>query len=117
MIDTRVERDIVHHQLGQLGPAHIQVHAAIAAPVVRNRAAAMRNDEPQRWEIFEEPRLLKELHKSGGVGVQIVRARLVEGWIARGTDMHHRRHVELHHLFVQRVPVAVGEWWLLPVAA
>ena len=37
--------------------------------------------------------------------------------IARGADVDHRRDVMLHHLFVDRIPVAVGQRWVLPVAA
>ncbi len=31
--------------------------------------------------------------------------------------MHHGRHLELHHLLIERVPVPVGERGRVPVAA
>ena len=39
------------------------------------------------------------------------------GRITRRTDVDHCRNVVLHHLFVDRVPVAVGKRWRAPVSA
>ena len=89
---------------------------AIAAPVVRDGAAAVRNDEPQRREILEQIGG-EELHERRRVGVDVVRAGRVEVRVARRADVDHRRHVELDHLFVERIPVLVGERRRGPVAA
>ena len=59
----------------------------------------------------------QELHERGGVGIDVVRAGGVEIRIAGGADVHHRRHVQLDHLFVQRIPVPVGERRRVPVPA
>ena len=59
----------------------------------------------------------QELHEGGGVAVDVVRAGGVEGGIARGAHVHHGRHVELDHLLVDRIPVAVGQRRVLPPAA
>ena len=67
-------------------------------------------------EVLEEV-ALDELHERGGVGVDVVRAGEVEGGVAGRADVHHRRHVELDQLLVERVPPAVGERRLLPLAA
>ena len=58
-----------------------------------------------------------ELHERRGVGVEVVRAGGVEGRVARRADVDHRRHVELDHLLVERIPVLVGERRVVPVAA
>ena len=58
-----------------------------------------------------------KLHEGGGVAVDVVRAGGVEVRVARGADVDHRRHVELDHLLVERIPVLVGQRRILPVAA
>src|SRR5438067_12041201 len=117
MVDTRVEPDVVRQQLVQLGPTQVQIHAAVASPVVRNGATAMWNDEAQRWEILEQLRLLHELHEGRGIGIQVVRTGLVKGGIARRADVDHGRYVELDDLLVQRVPGPLGKRRVLPVPA
>ena len=82
----------------------------------RHRAAAVRNDQFQRREILEQV-THNELHERGGIGVDVMRAGAVEARIARGADVHHRRHVELHHLLVKLVPPPVGQRWRGPVTA
>ncbi len=59
----------------------------------------------------------QELHERRRVGVDVVRAGRVEARVARGAHVDHRRHVELDHLLVERVPPAVGQRRLLPVPA
>ena len=117
VVDARVEPDVAHDQLVELGATQVEVHAAVAAPVVRDRATAVGNDESQGRKVFEELRLLDELHERRRVGIQVVRAGLVERGITGGADVDHCWHVQLDHLFVQRVPVAVGQWRFLPVTA
>ena len=58
----------------------------------------------------------QELHEGGGVAVQVVRADAVEVRVARAGDVDHRRHVELDHLLVERIPVPVGQRRVGPVA-
>ena len=58
-----------------------------------------------------------ELHERRRVGVDVVRAGGVEVRVARRADVHHRRHVELDHLLVERIPVPVGQRRRAPVAA
>ena len=76
----------------------------------------MRNHETQRREIAEQV-ALDELHERRGVGVDVVRAGGVEVGIAGRRHVNHRRHVELDHLLVERIPVAVGERRRRPMAA
>ena len=59
----------------------------------------------------------QELHERRRVGVDVVRAGRVEVRIARRADVDHRRHVELDHLFVERIPLPVGQRRRGPVAA
>jgi hypothetical protein len=40
----------------------------------------------------------------------------MEAWIARRADVHHCWDVETYHLFIKRIPIAVGERRILPVA-
>src|SRR4029434_6943998 len=65
VIDTGVEKNVVQHMLGERRSPHVLRETAITAPVIRNRAAAMRNDEPQRRKILEQIPL-NELHEGGG---------------------------------------------------
>ena len=60
---------------------------------------------------------LQELHESRGVGVDVVRARGVEVGVAGTGDVDHRRHVEVDHRLVERVPGLVGERQGGPVTA
>ena len=90
--------------------------ATVAAPVVRRRAAAVRDDELQGREVLEQV-ALDQLHERGGVGVDVVRAGGVEARVAAGADVDHRRDAVLDHLFVDRVPVLVGQRRRRPVPA
>ena len=67
-------------------------------------------------EVREEV-ALDELHERRRVGVDVVRAGGVEVRVADCRDVDHRRHVELDHLFVDRIPVAVGQRRASPAAA
>ena len=58
-----------------------------------------------------------ELHERRGVGVDVVRAGGVEVRVARRRHVDHRRHVELDHLLVERIPVTVGQRRRGPVTA
>src|SRR3984893_9758421 len=116
MIDAGIEIDVPEQMLFQRRPLQILGDAAIAAPMIRHRAAAMRNDQLQGRKILEQVRG-DELHEGGGVAVDVVRAGGVEIRVARGADMDHCRHVELDQFFVKRIPPAVGERRRVPVAA
>ena len=54
VVDAGVEEDVVADQVGERRPLHVLRQAAIAAPVVRHGAAAVRNDHPQRREVLEQ---------------------------------------------------------------
>ena len=54
VIHARVEEHVVQHHVRQQRPLHVLREPAIAAPVIRHRAAAVRNDELQRREILEQ---------------------------------------------------------------
>ncbi len=60
---------------------------------------------------------LEQLHEGRGVAVDVVRAGAVEVRVARGRHVDHRRHVQLHHRLVERIPPAVRERRVGPVAA
>ena len=114
VIDTGVEEDIAKHPFVQIAEAHILRHAAEPAPVIGNRTAAMRDDEFDGREIGKDIRH-HEMHKGGGVRPQIERAGGVHGRVARAADMDHRRHIQLAHGLIERVPVFVAEWQVFPV--
>ena len=54
VIDAGVEEHVLHHVLVERRPLQHVGQAAIAAPVIRHRAAAVRDDEAQRREIPEQ---------------------------------------------------------------
>ena len=83
---------------------------------IRHRAAAVRDDELELGELLEHVRQ-DELHHRHGVGVEIVRAGGVLRRIAAAGDVDHRRHVELDHLLVERIPPFVGERRRVEIAA
>ena len=116
MIDAGVEEDVVEDELGQRRLAHHVGEPAEAAPVVRHRTAAVGDDEPDGREVPEEIRG-DHLHHCSGVGAEVVGARGVEGGVAGGAHVDHRGHVELHHRLVERIPPAVPERRVGPVAA
>ena len=100
----------------QRRPLHVLREAAVAAPVIGHRAAAVRDDELEGGEVLEQV-CRDELHEGGGVAVDVVGAGGVEVGVAGGRHVHHGRHVELHHFLVDGIPVAVGERRVLPPAA
>ncbi len=81
----------------------------------RYGSAAVRNNEPQRREVLEQI-ALDELHEGRGVRVDIVRTGGVKYRVTGRADVHHGGHIQLHHLFVERIPVAVSERRRSPVA-
>ena len=58
-----------------------------------------------------------DLHEHHGVGVEIIRAGGVLRRIAAAGDVDHRRHVELDHLLVERIPPLVGHRRRVEIAA
>ena len=76
----------------------------------------MRNQEFQGGEVFEQVRS-EALHKSCGVGIQIVRASRVEATVAAGAHVDHGGDVVFHHFFVDGVPVFVAQGRRCPVTA
>ena len=116
VIDAGIEENVVPHDFVQLGTPVVQRQAAKAAPMERHRAAAVRNDQLERGKILEQVGQ-DELHERHGVGVEIIRAGGVHGRIAAARYVDHRRHVELDHLLVERIPPFVGQRRRIEVAA
>ena len=92
----------------QQGALHVLSQTAITTPVVRHCTAAVRNDQSQRREVLEQI-TLDELHKGRGVGIDVVRTGSMEVVIARGAHVHHGRHVQFDQLFVNGVPILIGQ--------
>jgi hypothetical protein len=116
VIDTGVEKYVAKQMILEQRPLHILREPAVAAPEIRHGAAAMRNDELERWKIAKEIGRQK-LHERGRARVDVVGASRVKLRVARRADVNHGRNVELDHRFVERVPPAVGQRRLLPVPA
>jgi hypothetical protein len=108
VIDAGVEEDVVLHDLVELGPIIVEGDPAEAAPMERHGPAAMRDDQLERRKVLEEVRQ-DQLHERHGVGVEVIRAGRVLRRIATSADVNHRRHVELDHLLVERIPPLVGQ--------
>jgi hypothetical protein len=88
MIDAGVEDDASEQMFGERRKLHVLRHAAIAAPMIGHRAAAMREDEFEAWEMLEQAGG-QELHERRGVAVEIVGARGVKIRVAGGADVNH----------------------------
>ena len=116
MVDAGVEEDVVQQMVFQQRLLELLRQAAKTTPVIRHGTAAVRDQEAQRREVLEQI-AGQALHEGRGVGVQIVRARGVKAGVATGADMDHGRDVVLHHLLVDRVPVAVAQGRRGPVPA
>ena len=54
VIDARVEEDVIEQMVLQQRLLHFLRQPAETAPVIRHRAAAVRDDEVQRREILEQ---------------------------------------------------------------
>src|SRR3989441_7963854 len=54
VVDAGVEEDTVANQVAERRARLVLGEAAVPGPVVRDRTAALRNDEPQRRKILEE---------------------------------------------------------------
>ncbi len=115
MINAGVEPDVVLHHLIERRPFVIDCQPPIATPVKGHRAAAVRDDQLQAREILEQI-AHDELHERGGVGIDVVGAGAVKAGIARGADVHHRRHVKLHQLLIKLVPPPIGQRRRRPIA-
>ena len=116
MIDARIEENILQQVLGEERLLHVLGEAAVAPPVEGDGAAPVGDHEPELGKVLEEV-ALQQLHERRGVAVEVMGARVVHRRVARRRHVDHRRHLELDQLLVDRVPVAVGEGWGLPVAA
>ena len=109
VVHAGVEVHVAQHGLLQRRQAHVLRQAAVAAPVERDGAAAVRNDELQCREVLEDVRR-HELHERRRVAVDVVRGHRVEVRVAGAAHVDHGGHVQLHQLLEQRVPPApVGQ--------
>ena len=95
---------------------HLLRQPAKTAPVIRHRAAAMRDQELQCRKVLEQIRG-QALHECRRVGIEVMRAGGVEAGIAACRDVDHGRDVELHHLLVDRIPLPVRQRRRGPVPA
>src|SRR5690606_14694286 len=102
VVHAGVEEYVVHHGF-QGRAAHVLGQAAVASPVVRDGAAAVRDDEFQGGKVAEQVGL-DELHEGGGVAVQVMGAGEVEVGVAGATGVDHGGHVQFDHFFEQRIP-------------
>ena len=109
MVDAGVEEHVFQQVFAQQRLLQLLRKSPVATPMIRRRAAAMRNDEAHAGKVLEQI-ALNELHHRGRVGVDVVGAGCMEAGIAARRDVHHRRDVVLDHLFVDRIPVSVGQW-------
>ena len=97
-------------------PLHILRQPAVASPMERSRAAPVWNDESQRGKILEQI-ALDQLHERRCVGVDVVSPGGVERRHAAPADVDHGGHVQLHHLFVKRIPPFIRDRRRVPVTA
>jgi len=81
VVDAGVEEDVVHQVALDRRALLPGGDALETAPVVGDRAAAVRDHEPQRREPAEQV-AHQQLHERGGVRVQVVRAEGVRGRVA-----------------------------------
>lgn len=106
MVYARVEVHVAQQVLQQRGLAQILCESSIAAPMIRDRSPAVRNDEAQSWEIPEQI-ALDELHERSGIAVDVVGSGSMKIRIAGARNVDHRGYVELAQLLVQRIPVPI----------
>ena len=85
VVDAGVEEDVAHHVLAQGRPLQHVGQPAVAAPVVRHGAAAVRDHEAQVGKSREQV-ALEELHERRRVGVDVVRAGGVEVRVAASAE-------------------------------
>src|SRR3569833_1390472 len=116
VIHARVHEHVLQQQLLERWPLQILRQAAIAAPMKRYGAATVWDDEAQGREVLEQVGGQK-LHERSRISVDVVSAGGMEVRVAGGAHVHHCGHVELNHLFVQRVPVPIGERRRVPMSA
>src|SRR6202011_692084 len=88
MVHAGIKVDVPQQKFSQRGALQILRDTAITAPMIGNRAAAMRDYEFQGGEILKNVGG-HELPKSRRVAVQIMRAGGVKIWIARAADVDH----------------------------
>src|SRR6202007_2361765 len=90
VIHAGVEEDIPKQMIREWRLLELLRESSKAGPMVRHRAAAMRNHEAQLRKVVEEIRG-QALHERGRVGVEIMRPRRVEARIAARAHMNNRR--------------------------
>src|SRR3546814_2970283 len=95
VVHAGIEEQVAGHQRRRLLPLHVESDAAIAAPVIGNGAAAVRNDEPELGKPLEEVGA-QQLHEGGGIRIDVVRAGEMEVRIAGVADMEDRKSTRLN---------------------
>ncbi len=108
MVHAGVEGDVAQQVLGDGGALHPGGQAVVAAPVVRDGAPTMGDDQPERREAGEQV-TLQQLHEHRGVRVEVVGTKRVEVRVAGAGDVDHGRNIELDHLLVQGEPRRIGQ--------
>src|SRR5215469_1180280 len=94
---------------------HVLRKPPVAPPMIGHSAATMRDDEFQGRKITKQFRC-KKLHKCTGIGIDIVGSGGVKARIARRADVYHRRYIEVDYLLIERVPPAIGQRGISPIA-
>ena len=107
---ARIEHRVVvqiAHLVGETLAAAAQRAGFEARPVVGNRAAAVRNQNLQRRKIFEHVRFEQRHDADAFLIDEVQRVRETRRPAARRMDV--AGNIQLHHLFVQRIPEAVAQ--------
>ena len=86
LIHAGIEQDVAQQMLAERGRLHGLCQSAEASPMIRDRAAAIRDDELRGWEVVKNIGG-QQLHEPGGFAVQIMRSRGMECGIAGLADM------------------------------
>ena len=69
----------------------------------------MRNNEAKAGEILEQI-AFDQLHECDGIGGDIICAGRMQAGVTTARNVDHRGHIEFDHLFVERIPICVGQW-------
>ena len=116
MVDAGVEEHVVHDVIVEARLLQHVRQPAIAPPVERHGAAAMRDDEAQLGEARKQI-AFHQLHEGHRIGRKVEPSGGVHRGVATARDVNHRGHVQLAHRFVDREPVFVRQRRMLEMPA